>query len=145
MRRSVLMVVLVVGLVSGVGAAAWRTVTSWLDRPLDIAEAVELEVPPGATFRAVAQELKDRGVLLRPELLTLYARKTGQAGRIKAGTHVIAPPVSPRQLVDRLVDAAPRRDRDAPGAARSPPSDHPHRLESRISLRAAPSSRGRKQ
>lgn len=101
------------GVVAGVSGAAWRTVGRWLDAPLPTGgrAAIEVEVPPGASFGALAERLRDDGLLDRPELLTLYARWAGLAGSVKAGRHLLETPVTPRSLVERLVRESPRRDR----------------------------------
>jgi len=50
------------------------------------------------------------GIVRRPRLLTLLARWQGVAARIKAGRHVLKPPLTPRTLVHALVHNPPRRD-----------------------------------
>lgn len=110
MRRAVFTVVLLCGLVGAVAAATWTTVTRWVDAPMVFEGKVTLHIAPGSAFRDVAAELSHIGVVKRPELLGLFARYTGQASRIKAGRHVVEPPLTPRQLLHILVDKAPRRD-----------------------------------
>jgi UPF0755 protein len=50
-------------------------------------ELVRLRVPRGASFAAVADTLSTRGLIGTPALFRLYARITGVAGRVKAGTY----------------------------------------------------------
>ncbi len=110
MRRSVLLAVLVFGLIGGLAAATWTTVRSWVDSPLQFQGRATLHIPPGAAFRDVAAELHYIGIIRRPELFTLYARYKGLASKIKAGRHKLEPPLTPRGLLDILVNKAPRRD-----------------------------------
>lgn len=110
MRRAVLWTVLVAGLAGALVAATWTTVTVWLDEPMKFKGKVTLHIAPGSAFRDVAAELHHIGVVKRPELLSAYARFTGQAANIKAGLHILEPPLTPRSLLDALVNRAPRRD-----------------------------------
>jgi len=107
-RRRVLLVVLLVGLASGAITATWRSVRTWLDRPLPLVGPVEVEVAPGLPFRSVVERLTQAGVVDRPELFSLYARWRGQRERVQAGMHVFAPPMTPRDVLERLVAGTPR-------------------------------------
>ena len=108
MRRPVLAVVLLVGLGAGAVTATWRTVRAWLDRPLPLPGPVTVEVAPGLPFRSVVARLAQEGVVDRPELFSLYARWREQRERVKAGTHVFTPPMTPRDVLDLLVAGTPR-------------------------------------
>lgn len=50
-------------------------------------EAVRVRVPRGASFGAVTDTLSAHGLVGSPALFRLYARITGVAGRVKAGTY----------------------------------------------------------
>ena len=110
MRRPVLLAVLLVGLASGMAASAWHTWAAWLSRPLPLSGRIEVEVPPGLPFRGVVDRLVEAGVVDRPEMFSLYARWRGEREAVKAGTHVLAPPVTPRGVLARLVAGTPRRE-----------------------------------
>lgn len=92
---------LAVGLAS---LAAVASVAWWLQRPLPLASApVELSIEPGASPREVAQSWVAAGVQTHPVLLYEWFRWSGQARRIRAGSYALTAPVSPRQLLDKMV------------------------------------------
>lgn len=89
-------------------------------------EPVRVTVPLGASFAGVADSLEAHGIIGQPTLFGLYARVTGDAGRIKPGTYafrrgsgwktVLSDLVAGRILTERIVipegfdvdDIAPR-------------------------------------
>lgn len=93
---------LVLVVLAAVGAAA--TLWFWLDRPLPLAaSAVEVSIEPKATPREVANAWVRAGVLVPPRLLYEWFRWSGEARRIRAGSYVVGPEVSPRQLLAKMV------------------------------------------
>jgi UPF0755 protein len=85
---------------AGLAALAWRE----LNAPLTIAAEGEwLRVPSGTSFRRVAAELAQRGLLDKPWLLALYARMTGEATRIHAGEYQLLPGTTSVALLAKLV------------------------------------------
>lgn len=59
---------------------------------------------PGTTMRAAARQLEREGILNQGWLLSLYARATGVASKIKAGSYELAEPVTPLDLLAKLTD-----------------------------------------
>jgi UPF0755 protein len=81
-------------------AAAWW----WLERPLPLAaSSVELSIEPGSTPRDIAQGWVQAGVKTSPTLLYEWFRWSGQARRIRAGSYALEPGITPRQLLDKMV------------------------------------------
>jgi UPF0755 protein len=79
--------------------AAW-----WLQRPLPLSTpAVELSIEPGSTPRDIAAGWVRAGVQTHAELLYQWFRWSGQARRIRAGSYEIEAGVTPRQLLDKMV------------------------------------------
>jgi UPF0755 protein len=79
---------------------AWRQ----LNTPLPIpAEGTWVEVTSGTPLRRVSADLAERGLLKHPQLLTLYARATGDATRVRAGEYQLPPGVTPISLLEKLV------------------------------------------
>ena len=94
-----LIVLLVLG-AAGAGAWVWH----WLDQPLPLASGtVELSIEPGTTPREVANAWVNAGVQVPPRLLYEWFRWSGDARRIRAGSYVAGPDVSPRQLLAKMV------------------------------------------
>ncbi len=58
---------------------------------------------PGQTIEILARKLADEGLLRWPHRLSLYARASGEANRLKAGEYRIEPGMTPRDLLRVLV------------------------------------------
>jgi len=80
------------------GYAAW-----YVASPLDIkALPAEVEIPQGAGFRAAVSQLERAGIKLRPYHFEALARVLGRGRDIKAGNYLIARPITPIDLLDKL-------------------------------------------
>ena len=100
MRRFLLTVFLLVSLaVLGVGGwGLW-----WVYQPLRLAApTVDLSIEAGTLPRGVAQAVKDAGVDVRPELLYLWFRVSGQDRAIKAGSYELEAGITPHKLLAKL-------------------------------------------
>ena len=96
-RLILMVIVLLVAALSG--AAGW-----WLNRPLPLGAAtVELSIEPGTAPREVAQAWVRAGVRAEPWLLYQWFRASGQARRIRAGSYLLEPGITPRGLLDKMV------------------------------------------
>jgi UPF0755 protein len=85
-------------------AAAASSAWWWLQRPLALAApSVELSIEPGTTPREVANGWVAAGVQAPAELLYQWFRWSGQARRIRAGSYEIEAGITPRQLLDKMV------------------------------------------
>lgn len=86
------------GLLAAAGYAGW-----YVSSPMHfVAARVEVEIPPGHGFRAVAGRLAQAGVGLRPLQFEFLARALGRDQDIKAGFYELAAPMTPWQLLDKL-------------------------------------------
>ena len=94
------LILLLVLAVAGTAAWLWR----WLDQPLPLAaNTVELSIEPGVNPREVAAAWVRAGIQVPPRLLYEWFRWSGDARRIRAGSYVVGPEVSPRQLLAKMV------------------------------------------
>lgn len=59
---------------------------------------------PGTTMRGAARQLEHEGILSQGWLFSLYARASGAASKIKAGSYELTEPVSPLALLAKLTD-----------------------------------------
>jgi UPF0755 protein len=89
----VLLVVLGAG-----GYAAWYVAT-----PLEVkALPAEVEIPQGAGLRTALTQLQRAGIKVRPYHFEALARAFGHMRDIKAGNYLIARPVTPLELLEKL-------------------------------------------
>lgn len=89
------------------GATAGLYLSRYLDSPLAIPPAGTLfEVPPGASFAAIASDLEARRLARHSELLRLYARWTGKASKVQAGEYRLEPGATPRSLLQQFTRGA---------------------------------------
>ncbi len=87
-----------------IAGALWGATSWWLDRPLPLAApTVELSIESGATARDIAQDWVEAGVRTDPRLLQAWFRGSGQARRIRAGSYQLKTGVTPRSLLETLV------------------------------------------
>jgi UPF0755 protein len=97
LRNLLVLAVLLAG--AAAGAAWW-----WLQQPLPMAgPRVEVSIEPGQTPREVAQAWVTAGINTSPRLLYEWFRWSGRAKRIRAGSYEAEAGVTPRQLLDTLV------------------------------------------
>ena len=96
--RSGLIVALCAG-VLGASVSFW-----WLGSPLRLATPlVELSIEPGTSPREVAVVIARAGVDVQPTLLYWWFRFSGQARQIRAGSYELQGDVSPRSLLQKIV------------------------------------------
>ncbi len=94
-----LIVLVVLGAAAVAGLAVW-----WIDRPLPLAgTTVELSIESGASPREVANAWVRAGVRVPSILLYEWFRWSGDARRIRAGSYVVGPDITPRQLLAKMV------------------------------------------
>ena len=84
------------------GAAVW-----WVHAPMPLAaggaQALELEIEPGTSPKAVARSVEMAGVRVDARLLYAWFRVSGLDRRIKAGNYEITPGTTPYTLLQKLV------------------------------------------
>ena len=103
MRRLLRVFVVLIVMVGATAAfVAWRAHT-WLRTPIaNLSSQTVYEVPRGASFRTVANDLSDRRLLDQPRVWTYWARLTGRASGLKAGEYALNPGITPNELLDLL-------------------------------------------
>nr|VFK22535.1 MAG: UPF0755 protein [Candidatus Kentron sp. MB]VFK28884.1 MAG: UPF0755 protein [Candidatus Kentron sp. MB]VFK74133.1 MAG: UPF0755 protein [Candidatus Kentron sp. MB] len=75
-----------------------------LQTPLHIGnEPILLVVKPGMSLRSIARELSERNILPHPLSFVWEAVRQGRANQIKVGEYQLKPGLTPRQLLDALV------------------------------------------
>jgi UPF0755 protein len=82
--------------------ASINTVNTYLNRPLQLHEVMELEVPKGNTLGQAVRQLHAENVLQHPTWLLIYARFTQRGHQIHAGDYLIGPGTTPLDLISIL-------------------------------------------
>ena len=81
------------------GACYW-----WVNHPVSLRQGVvDVSIEPGTTPREVAQVAAKAGIPLHPRLLYLWFKFSGDARQIRAGSYELEGEVSPRSLLNKLV------------------------------------------
>jgi peptidoglycan lytic transglycosylase G len=82
----------------GGGYAAW-----YVSSPLPMTTApAEIEIPQGAGFRTAVAQLERAGIKVRAYQFEALARALGRSRDVKAGNYLIAQPLNPIELLDKL-------------------------------------------
>ena len=102
-RRFLVLAVLVIG---ATAFGLWWS-HRWLQQPIaQLTQPVIFDVPRGASLRAVAADLHQRGLLTQPQVWILWARVNGRSAALKAGEYQLMPGVTPDSLLQQLSSGA---------------------------------------
>jgi UPF0755 protein len=104
MKRSILLASFLALSLLALAAALVGLAVGRLDRPTSLNAPVRLQVPAGATIGRVAADLARQGVLAEPRVWIWYARYQGLATGIKAGEYRFNDGITPRAVLETLVD-----------------------------------------
>lgn len=105
MKRLVVLGGAILALLVLAAAVAAIRVNSFLQTPVAVDDpGVEFVITPGASFRAVSDELADRGIISDSLAFRVVARWTGKAGSIQAGEYRIRPGTTPAELLQQFVE-----------------------------------------
>lgn len=66
-------------------------------------DAVIFEVPTGVSFRRIAQDLQDKGLIIDAFRMRVLAKLTGQGGRVKHGEYALNKGMTPGEILSILV------------------------------------------
>jgi UPF0755 protein len=81
------------------GACYW-----WVNHPVSLRQGVvDVSIEPGTSPREVAQVAAKAGIPLNPRLLYFWFKFSGDARQIRAGSYELEGEVSPRALLNKLV------------------------------------------
>ncbi len=98
------LLVVAVVVLAGVGGAAWYVAQRWVDTPLPLRSTpVEVSIEPGMSPLAVSQAWAQAGVDVQPRWLYEWFRWSGQSRSIRAGSYALKEPVTPRELLAKMV------------------------------------------
>ena len=92
--------VIVMGLAVLIGVKGY--LAHWAGQPLPLTKAVQITIPPGQSFSAVAETLATAGVVNRTPFV-LRAKQRGLQESVKSGEYRLRQGDTPDLLLDRLV------------------------------------------
>ncbi|MEX8513013.1 MAG: endolytic transglycosylase MltG [Leptothrix ochracea] len=85
-------------------AALMIGVGLWLHQPMGLSKTpVELDIEVGQSPHDIARAWVDAGVQVSPWLLYQWFRWSGESRKIRAGSYELSEPLTPKQLLSRLV------------------------------------------
>jgi UPF0755 protein len=102
MRKLLVIVVVLVALAAVAVFLEYRYVTGVYTAPGPLTQVTRVEVPSGASVRAVVSQLGKQGVLSDPRAVSLYLRLHGLSPKIKTGTYDFPAGVSPARIIEML-------------------------------------------
>lgn len=109
MIRKVLVISALCALSLG-GALLTADFYMFLKRPVLAKDQTAIyEVKPGTSFNGIARDFEQRGLLERSAYWIVLGRAQGKAQSIKAGEYRLQGPLTPQQLLDRLVTGKTRQ------------------------------------
>lgn len=99
----VIVVLALIGILLAGGAFAW----AWndLNTPVEHKMAGKtVNIPMGSTMEQIVQKLHTDGIVQNAATLKLYIKLQGVGSLIKAGDYLFPSPISPKDVVQKLVD-----------------------------------------
>lgn len=87
------------------GVVTWAK--SQYEEPGPLAEGICLRVAPGAKFRDISQELRDKGAISSAYIFRAGADYAGRADKLKAGSYLIAPYAPMTGIVEQITAGGP--------------------------------------
>ena len=95
--------VIIVLLVGAAVTIGWAQKTYRAEGPLETAVCVK--VPPGGSFRAVSQDLADRGAISNDMLFRVGSDYSGRSNLLKAGSYLVEPGASMEEIAQLITTA----------------------------------------
>jgi UPF0755 protein len=97
----------VVGFLLIVAALAW-VVLHYPERRPDVpARQAKVTIGHGMSLAAVTRRLADEGLIDHPSWFRFYVNQRGLAQKIRAGQYTLSSTMTPKELVERLVEGVP--------------------------------------
>jgi UPF0755 protein len=107
MKRAGLIVAVTVGaFLLVVGVLAWQAVR-YPETAVGGSTQATVIVEKGISLREIARRLQERGIIKHPTWFTFYGNERGLAQKVKAGRYTFSSAMSPRDVLDKLVEGVP--------------------------------------
>jgi len=96
--KKLLQICILLTLLAGAGLIFWAS------QPIRSgAQSIPFTIQPGSHLRSAADQIATAGIPVNADLLTLLARATGRADKIKAGSYELKPGATPNSLIRQMV------------------------------------------
>jgi UPF0755 protein len=92
------------------GVIAWWAVR-YPDRPAGGNKQAQIVVERGTSLHEIARRLKARGIIDHPSWFAFYGNERGLAQKVKAGQYTFSASMSPREVLQKLVQGVPVEER----------------------------------
>jgi len=89
-----------------VGGIAWWA-SSYPDRALGGTASAKITVEKGSSLGDISRRLSQKGIIAHPSWFRFYANERGMAQKIRAGQYTLTSTMTPKQILDKLVEGAP--------------------------------------
>jgi UPF0755 protein len=93
--------------VAVVGGLTWQAIRYPDAHPSGGAREAKITVDKGMTLGEIAKRLAAAGLIDHPSWFRFYANERGLAHKIRAGQYTLSSKMSPRELLERLVQGVP--------------------------------------
>lgn len=104
MRKKISIAFIAIACVLAVAAALfYQSYQGFKQTALNIAQTETFTIDAGTSFDRVNEQLVARGIVERPRYMSLLARETGLATRIRTGEYQLTPGMTPVSLLELLV------------------------------------------
>ncbi len=103
--KIVTLTVLVLGAVAA--GVAWQALRYPTSHPGGPAREAKVTIDKGMTLGEIAKRLANEGLIDHPSWFRFYANERGLAQKIRAGQYTLSSAMSPKDLLERLVEGVP--------------------------------------
>jgi UPF0755 protein len=108
MKRAARIVASTVGLfLAACGVLAWMALRYPNTPASGPAHEAKLVIERGTSLSEIARRLGERGLVDHPSWFRFYANERGLSSKIRAGQYTLSSTLTPRQLLDKLVEGVP--------------------------------------
>jgi UPF0755 protein len=106
-RAATIVAITMVLLLLAIGGAAWEALRYPDSHPGGAPREARVVVEKGMAMREIARRLEAKGIIEHASWFRFYANERGLAQKVRAGQYTFTSRMSPRELLDRLVEGVP--------------------------------------
>jgi UPF0755 protein len=107
MRRAAVVVAMTVAVgLAAAGVVGWQAL-HYPDTAVGGGREAKIVVERGTSLKEIARRLADRHIIAHPSWFSFYGNERGVSQKIRAGQYTFASSMTPKQVLDRLVEGVP--------------------------------------